>query len=129
MLQHFFLTVTMLLLLLQYPIPSCPSPLGEFFHPYRGKLRQLRGLSKGGSLEQRGLRLEGAVAATWGVSILTLTSGTSALGHAGLGGASPKVTLGGSGCWVGIYPARNPPQEGKLITRSAPGLMFGSRST
>lgn len=29
MLWHFMLTLTTLLLLLQYPIRSCPSPLGE----------------------------------------------------------------------------------------------------
>lgn len=48
-LRCFILTVTTLLLLLQYPVPSCPSALGGFCHPCRGKLRQLRELSRGWS--------------------------------------------------------------------------------
>lgn len=77
----------------------------------------------------RGSRLEGAIAAARGTPILKLTSGTSALEHAGVGGTSPKAMLGDSGCGVGMYLARNPPQEGRLITHSAPGLLFGSRNT
>lgn len=49
--------------------------------------------------------------------------------RAGVRGASPKVMPGGCGDWVGIYPAENPPQDGKLPIRSAPGLLLGSRST
>lgn len=55
-LWYFILTITALLLF-QHPLNSCPCPLGEFCHLCQGKLR------KCGSVEQRGLRLEGATAA------------------------------------------------------------------
>lgn len=42
----------------------------------------------------RGSRLEGAIAAAWGTPILKLTSGTSALEHAGGGGNISKSDAG-----------------------------------
>lgn len=117
--------------------PDCNNASLAFTIPYTqlsiSSRRVLSSLQReteaGGGLEWRGLRLEGAITAARGTLLLALTSGTSALEHAEVGGTSPKVMLGGSGCWVGIYLARNPPQEGKLFIRSAPGLLFSSRST
>lgn len=50
----------------------------------------------------------------------------SLLEFVGAGAASPRMVLGGSRCWIGIYPARKLPWKGKLI-RSALGLLLGSR--
>lgn len=92
----FNLTITALLLLFQHPVHSCPSPPWEFCHLCWEKLRNHRGLRKWGGVEQRGLRLEGAIAAAASQDnlILRFTCGTHYLNLLEQGEHLPEW------CWV-----------------------------